>query len=66
MATDSKPDEADSAASGSCDGSALIRHGVDCPKVAHVGDGHLHGEDDDRTFMVDGLEYCGRCHHWIG
>lgn len=37
-------------------------HGVNCGKVAHVGDGHLHGEDDDSPYDVDGCLYCGRCH----
>ena len=38
------------------------RHGVDCPKVKHVGEGYLHGEDDDTPYDVDGAVYCGRCH----
>ena len=33
-----------------------------CPKVPHVGDGHLHDANDDSPFDVDGVAYCGRCH----
>jgi len=42
------------------------RHGVDCRKVEHVGTGHLHYPDHDGPYDVDGVEYCGRCHEWIG
>lgn len=41
-----------------------LTHGVNCPKVAHqpeVG-GYLHDEEDDSTYDVDGIPYCGRCH----
>ena len=41
----------------------VIRHGVDCGKVAHVGVGYMHSEDDDTHYDVDGLSYCGRCHY---
>ena len=66
-----------SAPFGSCDGSMRLlvrasvsseapRHGVSCPKVAHIGAGYLHGPDDDRPYDVDGVTYCGRCHGWLG
>ena len=42
-----------------------ITHGVNCPKAPHVGDGYLHGEDDDTPYDVDGVPYCGRCHHGL-
>lgn len=44
-----------------------ITHGVNCPKYAHsnVG-GYLHADDDDTPYSVDGVMYCGRCHHWLG
>lgn len=48
------------------DRSPEARHGRDCPKVQHVGEGYLHGADDDRPYDVDGVKYCGRCHGWIG
>jgi hypothetical protein len=45
---------------------ALIKspdlHGVNCQKKPHIGTGHLHGEDDDLPYLVDGVTYCGRCH----
>lgn len=34
-----------------------------CPKVPHVGTGHLHAADDDSPYSVDGHLYCGRCHY---
>ncbi len=40
----------------------VIRHGANCPKVAHVCDGYLHDADDDSPYDVDGVMYCGRCH----
>jgi hypothetical protein len=34
-----------------------------CPKVTHLwGAGYLHEADDDRSYDVDGVLYCGRCH----
>jgi len=33
-----------------------------CQKVTHLGEGYLHGADDDGPFEVDGVFYCGRCH----
>lgn len=39
-----------------------IRHGFDCPKASHNGCGHLHAENDDSPYHVDGVRYCGRCH----
>lgn len=39
-----------------------VQHGGTCQKVPHVGAGHMHGEDDDTPFKVDGCLYCGRCH----
>lgn len=45
---------------------AAVRHGVNCPKVAHFdftdSHGHLHEPDDDTPYDVDGCSYCGRCH----
>ncbi len=43
-------------------GQEAREHGKTCPKIPHVGEGYLHGEDDDTPYSVDGLEYCGRCH----
>ncbi|MFA5380222.1 MAG: hypothetical protein WC455_30955 [Dehalococcoidia bacterium] len=37
-------------------------HGKTCRKAPHVGEGHLHGEDDDTPYYVDNVKYCGRCH----
>lgn len=42
-----------------------VRHGIDCYKFAHVGDGYLHGPDDDGPYDVDGVPYCGRCHLYL-
>lgn len=37
-----------------------------CVKVQHGSrGGHLHAADDDAVFDVDGVPYCGRCHHAI-
>jgi len=44
----------------------VVRHGLDCAKVTHVGPGHLHADDDDTAYFVDGVAYCGRCHAFIG
>jgi len=44
----------------------VIRHGIDCAKITHVGTGHLHSDDDDTAYDVDGVMYCGRCHEFIG
>lgn len=33
-----------------------------CQKIPHVGTGHLHGENSDAPYDVDGWWYCGRCH----
>lgn len=41
---------------------SMVVHGVTCEKVAHTRDGHLHAEDDDTPYDVDGVSYCGRCH----
>ena len=43
-----------------------VRHGTDCKKVEHLGDGYLHRADDNGSYDVDGLVYCGRCHKWLG
>lgn len=43
-----------------------VRHGTDCKKVEHLGDGYLHRADDNWPYDVDGLVYCGRCHEWLG
>jgi hypothetical protein len=42
-----------------------VRHGFDCPKAAHKGRGHLHAENDDSPYHVDGVRYCGRCHAYF-
>lgn len=38
-----------------------------CRKVPHddPGGGYLHGENDDQSYDVDGIAYCGRCHRSI-
>ena len=37
-----------------------------CTKVVHGNwTGQLHAHDDDAPFDVDGVPYCGRCHHFI-
>ncbi len=48
------------------DAREQAQHGRDCPKVEHHGGGYLHGADDDRPYDVDGAQYCGRCHGWMG
>jgi len=41
-------------------------HGVNCLKVDHaVGISYGHAPDDDGTYDIDGVLYCGRCHAWI-
>lgn len=43
-----------------------IVHGTNCKKAQHEErGGYLHAEDDDSPYYVDGLAYCGRCHHWM-
>lgn len=42
------------------------RHGEGfCEKVVHNGDGYHHSKDDDTAYFVDGVGYCGRCHHYL-
>lgn len=37
-----------------------------CRKEPHEArGGYLHAEDDDTPYYVDGLRYCGRCHHFL-
>lgn len=37
-----------------------------CQKVYHWdGEGFLHAGDDDSPYNVDGVRYCGRCHHCL-
>lgn len=44
-----------------------LRHGVNCIKAPHrLKYGYLHAEDDDTLFNIDGQDYCGRCHVWMG
>lgn len=44
--------------------TALIVHGKNCAKIVHAqGAGYLHGENDNSPYYVDGVRYCGRCHH---
>ncbi len=43
----------------------MLRHGVDCEKVRHLGGGYLHAAYDDSPYDVDGVPYCGRCHQWL-
>lgn len=40
-------------------------HGVTCQKAQHDPQraGYLHEENDDSPYTVDGMRYCGRCHH---
>ncbi len=47
----------------SCGWKEPVLHGLTCQKRAHTGTGYLHGEDDDTPYAVDGVSYCGRCHH---
>lgn len=48
---------------GSQDGLDM-RHGTNCEKVEHGSRcGYLHDSEDDSPFSVDGVYYCGRCHH---
>ena len=46
----------------------MLQHGRDCPKVLHDASktGYEHGPDDDRPYDSDGVQYCGRCHYWMG
>ena len=39
--------------------------GCPCKKEPHYGDGYLHDSMDDGPYDVDGLDYCGRCHHGL-
>jgi hypothetical protein len=42
-------------------------HGTDCTKVAHWRHGaFLHPEDHDGPYEIDHVQYCGRCHAWMG
>lgn len=34
-----------------------------CPKAIHIGTGYQHSGDDDSPYDIDGILYCGRCHH---
>lgn len=46
---------------------AVVVHGVTCVKRQHVkplGE-YLHDEADDTPYTVDGVTYCGRCHHCL-
>lgn len=45
--------------------TAPQRHGIDCPKVQHIGEGYLHEYDNDSPYDVDGVLYCGRCHGFM-
>lgn len=42
-------------------------HGETCVKVTHREGitSYLHSENDDGPYCVDGLPYCGRCHHYL-
>lgn len=41
-----------------------MRHGVNCSKVKHeTWHYYMHASDDDTPYNVDGVSYCGRCHH---
>lgn len=42
--------------------AAQAQHGLGCEKTPHTGGGHLHAENDDSPYDVDGCLYCGRCH----
>ncbi len=39
-----------------------VQHGVDCIKVEHMGTGYLHHNEEDSSYIVDSVLYCGRCH----
>ena len=43
-----------------------IKHGIECKKVEHIGEGYLHQSHDDSPYDVDGMSYCGRCHYVLG
>jgi hypothetical protein len=43
-----------------------IKHGIECKKVKHLGEGYLHKASDDSPYDVDGIMYCGRCHSVLG
>ena len=43
-----------------------IKHGIECKKVEHIGEGYLHQSHDDLPYDVDGMSYCGRCHYVLG
>lgn len=43
-----------------------IKHGIECKKVEHTGEGYLHQSHDDSPYDVDGMSYCGRCHYVLG
>lgn len=42
-----------------------IIHGTTCKKVKHIRSDHLHLEDFDGPYDVDGVTYCGRCHRCL-
>lgn len=39
-----------------------IVHGVNCDKVVHVAWGYHHHDSYDGPYVVDEIQYCGRCH----
>ena len=43
-----------------------IKHGIECKKVEHIGQGYLHQEFDDSPYDVYVMSYCGRCHTVLG
>ncbi len=43
-----------------------VRHGIDCKKAVHLGEGYLHHAEDNGPYDVDGLVYFGKCHEWLG
>jgi len=45
-----------------------VTHGINCKRAEHVkaNGGYMHDEYDESPYIVDGLAYCGRCHHYIG
>lgn len=42
-----------------------VKHGVNCPKMPHLGPGHIHGPDEDGPYSFGDFWYCGRCHRAI-
>ena len=42
-----------------------VWHGKTCQRQEHTKGGYGHDFDDDSPYDVDGVSYCGRCHHCL-